>query len=1193
MRCTACGTENPGSARFCGSCGARVSTTCPRCEAPAPLGLRFCTACGTGLDAELIPAARVGEIDGPVAERRRVSVLFLDLDEFTSLAEQLDPEEVRALQSRYFETARAGIGRYGGTVEKFIGDAVMAVWGAPVAHEDDADRAVRCAIALVDDVSRLGGAAARRHLTARAGVTSGEAAVTVGAVGQGMVAGDLVNVAARLQAAAPAATVLVDDMTRGLADGVATYEPAGQIEIRGRSAAVTAWRASRAPASAGTEAPGGSHAGPFVGRDRELRELVDLFDGVVRDRRSRLVSITGIAGIGKSRLAWELRATLETRPELVAWHAGRAPAYGDEITFAAVAEMVRRRIRTPEGTPPDLARRQLGAALDELVRDERERHWLEPRLGALLGSEPLDAFERDGLFAAWRQFFERVAESSPVVMVFEDLQWADPALVDLVEHVGTWSRRHPILVVALARPELLDRRPTWGAGVGRFTSLHLERLPDDAIRTLLAGRRPDLPAPLVARILERAGGVPLYAVEVLRMLADRTLDGEPGGKHGAERRRAGRAGRPVPDIEVPDSLHGMVAARIDALPGPERRLLLAAAVLGRRFRMDALVAIGVDPGTLGERVGRLVERELLDVESDAPQPRARELSFVQDLVREVAYRTLSRAERRALHLAASRWLESIEDEDVAESLAAHLTAVHDLAPDHPDAGRIGRRAVSALRRAAAAAMAQYTPQRAFAHLEHALRLTDVPEQRAVVLDEAAAAASAAGRVDVAERHLRELIALHRSADRRRDAARARARLASVLLTAQRNEPAVAELESALRAVRDIGRDASGVELAAQLARARVLIGDERGGLDWATRALDAAARHGMAAVAADLLVTRGTARFGLGDEDGGLADLRAAIADAASIGAISTELRARNNLAWLMVADDPRATLETARQAVDLAISRGAGDLAGQLAEVACAAAVETGDWEWALATADELSHDGTPAANRIGLAATSAIIRALRGQPDPLAPLVALPAGDDLDAQVRAGITLTQAWVDLLGGNLDGARAGAAEAALGSLGAERFQALVLEARSQLWNHDPAAARVTLDAILGLSIRGRAAAAHVATIAAGVAAGTDPAAGRAEYRAAADAWRSLDLRGMLALCLTDAGLVLGEMPGAEWPPLIAELEAAGLERLVRPISAAAARRPPVRSRRPSGGTARGTGAGRRTRPATDRPPRRG
>jgi class 3 adenylate cyclase len=561
MRCTACGTEQHDSAHFCGACGAPLVHRCPTCDADVAPGVRYCTSCGSALDEG---EAMAREAPGQMAERRRVSVLFVDLEGFTSLAETLDPEEVRAVQSRYFEVARSVIARFGGTVEKFIGDAVVAIWGAPVAHEDDPERAVLAALNLVRAIGRLGGTAARHRLAGRASVATGEVAVNVGAVGQGLVAGDLVNVASRLQGHAPSGGVLVDEATRLLARASATYEPMGELDLTGRSTPVAASVASALPAP--SPILRGSHGGPFVGREHELRELLGLQEGVVRDGRSRLVSITGIAGIGKSRLAWELAGELDRRPALVAWHAGRAPAYGDGITFAAVADMVRHRIDAPAGTVPEITRRQLAGAIGELVRDEGERAWLEPRLMALLGDERLDAFERDDLFAAWRRFFERVAETSPAVLVFEDLQWADPALLDFVEHLATWTRRHPILVVTLARPELLDQRPSWGAGVGRFTAIHLERLPDAAMRGLLAQRAPELDGGVVDEIVRHAGGVPLYAVEVARSVAD------AAAPH--ERRSARRvADASTGSIAIPDSLHGLVAARIDALPSGERQLL--------------------------------------------------------------------------------------------------------------------------------------------------------------------------------------------------------------------------------------------------------------------------------------------------------------------------------------------------------------------------------------------------------------------------------------------------------------------------------------------------------------------------------------------------------------------------------------------------------------------------------------------
>ena len=1195
MRCPACDHDNPEVARYCADCGSNLTASCPHCGAPISLGTRFCNACGGVISqAATVEAGRRPDGIGPSAERRRVSVLFVDLENFTALAESLDPEEVRTIQSRYFEVARSIVARYGGTIEKFIGDAVMAVWGAPAAHEDDAERAVRAAIALVDAVGRLGGAAAGTSLSARGAVTTGEAAVTVGTTGQGMVAGDLVNVAARLQAAAPLGGVLVDLATREQAGEAAVFEPVGPLELKGRSAPLAAFRASEA-ATAPQGRRSGTHTGPFVGRERELRELVELFNGVARDGRSRLVSVTGIAGIGKSRLGWELQEHLDAIPGPVAWHSGRAPAYGDDVTFAAVAEMVRRRIRIDDVADPQLAMRQLAGTLREMVRDPDERQWLEPRIAVLLGREAAAAYDREELFAAWRRFFERVADRAPTVLVFEDVQWADPSLLDFIEHLATWSRDHPIMVVALARPELMDRRPGWGGTVRSFTALHLERLPDAAMRELLLGRVPDLPDPLVRQILEHAGGVPLYAVEVARILADQAADAAT-----PDRRRAPRppTTRQPSTVDVPDSLHGLIAARIDALPHPERRLLLAAGVLGRRFRPGALIAVaGGDPSQTRERLESLTRRELLTVDDELGSPGQGEVGFVQDLVREVAYHTLARSERRNLHLDAARYLGSLDDENLAESLAGHLVEAHQLAPEHPDAARIARRAVAALRLAARDAIRLRAPERAVGHFERALRLCTAPAERARLLEEAADAARAAGMLDVAESHLRELAELHASSGNKEGVARARGLLASVLLIGQRNESALVELETALRAIRDIGSDASGVELASQLARARMVLGDDRAGLEWADRALAGAKRLGLDGIATDLLVTRGTARFRLGDEEAGLADLHQAIELSESAGLLNTELRARNNMAWLIVADDPRATVETARQGFELASSMGVRDMAVQLADVACAAAVDTGDWDWVLETAADLEQRGISAAYRIDLASICAVIHALRGHPAPSA--ITDDVGIDLegiDAQVLAGVIHSRAWMAFASGAFDEARTLAAQAAGQSFGAERVRQSQLLVRASLWAGDRDAARAGLRALDEVGVTGRATDAARATLEAGLAALDGDPSAQSRYRVAADSWRQLDVPLQLALCLLDAQRLDGGTPSdpAESDRILRALGADGLVMLAAgadgpAVSPRAAPVPPARSRRPTSSTASRSGAARRRRRETDPP----
>ena len=1195
MRCPACDHENPDAARFCASCGSPLSaaTRCPTCHAPITPGSRYCTSCGGPISAgAAADEERHSEGAAARAERRRVSVMFVDLENFTTLAEALDPEEVRTIQSRYFEVARSTVARYGGTIEKFIGDAVMAVWGAPTAHEDDADRAVAAALALVDGVRRLGGAAGNT-LRARAAITTGEAAVTVGATGQGMVAGDLVNLAARLQAEAPIDGVLVDEATRDAVRDGATFEAVGPLTLRGRRSPISAFRIAGA-AVAPRDRRHGTHSGPFVGRDRELRELVDLFNGVAREGRSRLVSVTGIAGIGKSRLAWELQQRLDALPGPVAWHAGRAPPYGDDVTFAAVAEMVRRRIRVDDATEPQLAMRHLAGALRELVRDPDERHWLEPRIAVLLGREAAAAYDREEMFAAWRRFFERVADKAPAVMVFEDLQWADPSLLDFIEHLGTWARDHPILIVTLARPELVDRRPGWGATQRSFTALHLDRLSDASMRELLLARSTELPDALVGRILEHAGGVPLYAVEVVRVLADQMASGAMLDRRAMPRPATARE----PSVtEVPESLHSLIAARIDALPDAERRLLLAAAVLGRRFRPGALLAVvGGDPAATRERMESLVRRELLAVDDELASPGRGEVGFVQDLVREVAYRTLARSERRQLHLDAARYLGGLGDDGLSESLSGHLVEAHALAPDHPDATRIARRAIAALRLAARDAIRLHVPERALGHLERALRLTSAPDERARLLEEAGDAGRVAGRLELAEHHLRELVTIRTDTGRPEEVARARAQLASVLLIGQQTVTALAELETALRAIRNVAADASGVELASQLARAHMVTGDDAAGLEWAERALAGAQRLGLDVLTSDLLVTRGTARFRLGDEEAGMSDLQTAIELSQAAGSLNTELRARNNLAWLVVVDDPRATVETARLGFELANEMGVRDMAVQLADVACAAAIDTGDWDWALETAADLEQRGIPTAYRIDLASISAVIKALRG-----APAASSADLDDeldlsnIDPQVLAGVTHSRAWLAFIDGSFEEARMLATEAVSSSVGAERARQAQLATRAALWAGDREGARAGLRMLDESRVRGRATNAARATLEAGLAALEEDPAATDRYRLAADAWRGLDLPLQLALCLLDARrLAGGEVDPKEGEALLRDLGADGLARLARApagsqVSPPAAASRSARSRPPTASTAHRSGAACHRPPAKDRP----
>ncbi len=1094
------------------------------------------------------------------AERRLVSVLFVDLEDFTALTEALDPEDVRNLQARYFEAARSVIARYGGTLEKFIGDAVMAVWGAPAAHEDDGERAVRAALELVAAVTKVRGAIAGRRLSARAAVCTGEAAVTPGVEGQGIVAGDLVNTAARLQTAAASNSVLVDDTTRRVVGDAVAFEPAGPRTLKGKSRPVATWLAVAVVG----EPPKGraaGHSGPFVGRRTELAELVDLYGRTVAARRSRVVSVIGIAGIGKSRLGWEFERHLDAMPEALTLHVGRAPSYGDGITFAPLAEMVRRRARISEGTEVEIARRQLARTLEELVPDDVERRWIEPRLATLLDPGSPVVFDRDELFAAWRRFFERVSEWAPAVLIFEDLQWADPALLDFIDHLATWSRAHPILIVTLARPELLDRRPTWGAGHHSFTAIQLEPLADEEMAELLLGLGPGLPAGVVRRIVERAGGVPLYGVEVLRMLVDR-------GQARARDQGFELLGT-LENVEVPDTLRSLVSARIDALPASERSMLLSASVLGSRFHPDALAAISrLEKAEAGARIAALIRRELVTFDDDPRSPGRGQLSFVQEVVRDVAYGTLSLRDRRTLHLAAANHLETLADDELVEAVAEHLLAAHGAAPDHADAPAVARRAVSALRLAAGRALALRVPAQALAHLLRALDLVDDDATRAVLWHEAAIAARATPRFDLAETLLRRLIDWLQANGQTGEAARTRAQLASLLLATERHGSALGDLEAALDGVADLASDAPSVELGGQLARAHVLVGNDRLALDWANRTLDACRQLDLPAVAVDALITRGTAHMRLGSDAPGLADLNAAIADAQRLGLIGAELRARNNLAWLVAPDDPQATMETARGGLELAIRMGVGDMALQLAEVVCTVALDTGDWDEALSVLDDVRNRLTAPAHRLEFAANEATLRALRGDPNAGAILDALePLDPDEEPQLLAAIDKARAWIAFVEGRFGDARRLAESAGARSLGAELHAAFVLATRAGLWLSDGASVASWIARLGSVSMHGRAVMAAELTLRAGAAALAEQPSAGPMYEEAVASWRALRLPLHLALCLAERQRLLPAVAGAspdvggdEAEAILADLGATGilhLTRLAAPIATVA------------------------------------
>ncbi|MEO6857480.1 MAG: adenylate/guanylate cyclase domain-containing protein, partial [Solirubrobacteraceae bacterium] len=557
LRCAVCGELTPAG-KFCIHCGTPTAQACPHCGEPVVPGAKFCLECGIPLAGAATAGARTAALP-PVAERRLVSVLFADLVGFTTLSEHRDPEEVRELLSHYFDRCRTLIERYGGTVEKFIGDAVMAVWGTPVAREDDAERAVRAALSLTQAVTLLGEEVGMPELRVRAGVLTGNASVDVGAEGEGMVLGDTVNTASRLQSLALSGTVLVDDLTRRASEAAIAYEDAGEHQVKGREQPVRAWTALRVVAGAGGARRSVGLEAPFVGRERELQTIISAAEDSAAAGRTRLVTVIGDAGVGKSRLLWEYFKYVDGVESFVRWHQGRCLAYGEGVAYWALAEMVRARAGITEEEEPATARGKLHAAVETFIADERERRLVEPRLAHLLGLEQRTATDRADLFSGWRLFFERIADTEPVVLVFEDLQWADSGLLDFIDYLIEWSAEHPIFILGLGRGELLTARPDWPV------TMRLHPLENEAMTAVLEGLVPGLPDDLGAQIRARAEGIPLYAIETVRMLVDRGALTQEGSRYVVS--------GTVQNLEVPETLQALVAARLDNLDHVERTLL--------------------------------------------------------------------------------------------------------------------------------------------------------------------------------------------------------------------------------------------------------------------------------------------------------------------------------------------------------------------------------------------------------------------------------------------------------------------------------------------------------------------------------------------------------------------------------------------------------------------------------------------
>ncbi len=954
-----------------------------------------------------------------MAERRVCSVLFCDVVGFTPLSEARDPEAVRELLSGYFGVARTVIGRYGGAVEKFIGDAVMAVWGTPVATEGDAERAVRAALDLVTAVAELGDEAGVPGLAARAGVVTGEVAVTLGASQEGMVAGDAVNTAARVQSAAEPGQVLTDAATQRLAGSAVGFADAGEHALKGKSGPVRLWRATRVlSAVGGVQRVDGLEA-PMLGRNAELRAVRDLFHAVADRRVPRLVLVSGPAGVGKSRLGWEFEKYVDGLAAEVWWHRGRCLSYGEGVAFWALAEIVRQRLGIAEEDPAEVAAGKLASGLDRFVADADERAYVGVRLGRLLGV----AFAGDGgaalgpaeLFAGWRLFFERLAAQSPVVLLIEDAQYADGGLLDFVDHLIDWVRDLPVYALVFARPELGQARPGFGAGRNRVT-LALDPLDAASMDQLVEALVPAMPAAARSALTAQAQGIPLFAVETVRALIDRDVVQPFEGEY----RLVGDIG----DLAVPDSLHALLAARLDALDGGVRRLVTDAAVLGSSFPAEALTAVsGRDEPAVRAALADLVRREVLTVSADPLSPERGSYRFAQQMLRQVAYDTLSRRDRKTRHLAVAAHLRAAfpaDGEEVTDVIARHYLDAMNAVPDDPDTGQVRGQAITVLVRAAERAERTGALARAATSYATAAELgepgtsggvgTAARQDAGTLWERAAEAAVTDADYATAVQHATRARDHHQQCGQPRAAARAQAITGQALRLWGRHAEARDQLTAAVEVLR-ADPDTDTVGALEELAILEVFAGTpDADRLSTEALTLGQALDVGPYQMCG-LLLARGIYLGSIERRTEATAYFRESVQLASHAGDNRLMGRALLNLAFILTLTDPAAGAEAARTAVGCLRRTGARDnLAIAITNLA-QALLELGDWD----AAEEECTQSISA----GLADHEIVVcqqswhAALRGDAATAETLLAslhnLPASED--PQEKATISIVEAF--------------------------------------------------------------------------------------------------------------------------------------------------------------------------------------
>jgi class 3 adenylate cyclase/tetratricopeptide (TPR) repeat protein len=634
--------------------------TCPSCGRENPADARFCNTCGTALTTATVATRK---------ERKFATALFADLVGSTALAEREDPEVVQSVIGRTFDRLAQEIGRYEGFLEKFMGDAVLAVFGIPRAHEDDAERAVRAALemqAILSELNRGFAAEGKPTLGMRIGVEAGEVLVDLERASgprDRMLTGDAVNTAARLESAAEPGQIVVGPAVYASTREAIEYRALEPLHLKGKTEPVPAWRALRIKARVRGERPRLGMEARLVGRDEELAVLKQTFQRVQTDSRPALVTVIGPAGVGKSRLVSELERYVEGLPEIAYWRRGRCLAYAN-TSYSALAEAIKAQCEIFDDDPAEVAAGKAEAAVRELFGDDS----VAPQLRALVGAVETRDMSREELFEAWRRFLERLAARYPLVLVLDDIHWADDGLLDFIDHVADWAQG-PITVVATARAELFERRPTWGGGKRNATSIYLDPLSAVEGAAMLDDLLPGPIGPDLKRIIvERSEGNPLFVEEIVRKLID-------DGVLRATEASRWEVARTVAEIDLPRSVQGLIAARLDGLPEDEKAVLQDAAVVGRVFWVGALAELTGRPiAEVRDALGRLRVKELVVQHEPSSFRDEQEFAFRHGLIRDGAYDSLPKSLRADKHLGTARWATDRAGdraEEIAELIATH------------------------------------------------------------------------------------------------------------------------------------------------------------------------------------------------------------------------------------------------------------------------------------------------------------------------------------------------------------------------------------------------------------------------------------------------------------------------------------------------------------------------------------------